>query len=198
MQTPTLLALLLLFILVAYGAGISRALSAARVRGGRRRLAALPSYYGLFSALWCGLPALLLLCLWQLFDDAVIRALVMETVADKPDTIAGRDLLYAQIQNLAAGHMTGDPSPQLQEATARLNRLRAGSQNLQTALTLILSIGWAPLHCCAFPRNCARARRWKRYCGGYCSPVPARPSLPLWEYCCRCSLNPCAFSGKCP
>ncbi|WP_323846186.1 phosphate ABC transporter permease subunit PstC [Microbulbifer magnicolonia] len=141
MQTPTLFALLLLLVLVAYGTGFSRALAAARTGGGLRKLASLPSYYGLHTALWCGLPALLLLGTWLAFDDAIIRAMVMNGIADRPDTIAGQNLLFAQIQNLAAGHLIGEASPQLQAAAERFNDLQSGSRNLQAALSLILATG---------------------------------------------------------
>ncbi|MBB3061596.1 phosphate ABC transporter permease subunit PstC [Microbulbifer rhizosphaerae] len=141
MQTPTLFALLLLLVLVAYGTGFSRALAAARSRGGVRNLASLPSYYGLHTALWCGLPALLLLGAWLAFDNAIIRAMVMNSIPDRPETAAGRNLLYVQIQNLAAGNLFGETTPELQAAADRLNSLRSGASLLQAALTLILALG---------------------------------------------------------
>ncbi|MEW5249993.1 phosphate ABC transporter permease subunit PstC [Microbulbifer discodermiae] len=141
MQTPTLFALLLLLVLVAYGTGVSRALAAARSRGGVRHLASLPGYYGTHIALWCGLPALLLLSAWLLFDDAILRALVMHSIPDKPDTVAGRDLLYAQVQNLAAGNLFGQASAEVQAAAAKLTSLRGTAQTLQTVIVLILSLG---------------------------------------------------------
>ncbi|BBM01357.1 phosphate ABC transporter permease subunit PstC [Microbulbifer sp. GL-2] len=141
MQTPTLFALLLLLILVAYGTGFSRALSAARSLGGLRNLASLPSYYGLFAALWCGLPALVLLGAWLVFDDAIIRAMVLNSLADKPETISGQNLLYAQIQNLSAGHILGEATPQLKSAADHLNQLRNSSNNMQAFLSLILAVG---------------------------------------------------------
>ncbi|WP_308364705.1 MULTISPECIES: phosphate ABC transporter permease subunit PstC [unclassified Microbulbifer] len=141
MQTPTLFALLLLLVLVAYGTGFSRALAAARSRGGVRNLASLPSYYGLHTALWCGLPALLLLGAWLAFDNAIIRAMVMNSIPDRPETAAGQNLLYAQIQNLAAGNLFGEATPELQAAGDRLNSLRSGASMLQAALTLILALG---------------------------------------------------------
>jgi len=141
MQTPTLFALLLLLILVAYGTGFSRALSAARSLGGLRNLASLPSYYGLFTALWCGLPALVLLGAWLIFDDAIIRAMVLNSLADKPETVSGQNLLYAQIQNLSAGHMLGEATPQLQSAADHFNQLRNSSNNMQAFLSLILALG---------------------------------------------------------
>ncbi|MCK7597991.1 phosphate ABC transporter permease subunit PstC [Microbulbifer sp. CAU 1566] len=142
MQTPTLFALLLLLILVAYGTGFSRALSAARSRGGVRSLASLPSYYGVHTALWCGLPALLILGTWLAFDDSIIRTLVMGGIVDKPATLSGQNLLYAQIQNMAAGNLVGESTPQLEAAAAHLTSLRENGQLLQTALILILSIGF--------------------------------------------------------
>ncbi|WOX04039.1 phosphate ABC transporter permease subunit PstC [Microbulbifer pacificus] len=141
MQTPTLFALLLLLILVAYGTGFSRAISAARSRGGVRSLASLPSYYGVHTALWCGLPALVILGVWLAFDDAIIRALVLGGVTDRPESLSGQNLLYAQIQNLAAGNLVGEATPQLSAAAAHLNSLRQSGQWLQTALILILAIG---------------------------------------------------------
>ncbi|WP_444892394.1 phosphate ABC transporter permease subunit PstC [Microbulbifer sp. EKSA008] len=143
MQTPTLFALLLLLILVAYGTGFRRAVNAARSLGGVRNLAALPSYYGLLTALWCGLPALILLCGWLVFDDSIIRAMVMNSIADKPESISGQNLLYAQIQNLAAGHLIGEKSPQLQSAADYLSQLRSSSNNLQAFLSLVLASGLA-------------------------------------------------------
>lgn len=148
MQTPTLFALLLLLILVAYGTGFSRAIGAARSRGGIRSLASLPSYYGVHTALWCGLPALVILGVWLAFDDAIIRTLVLGGVADRPESLSGQNLLYAQIQNLAAGNLIGESTPQLSAAAAHLNSLRNSGQWLQTALILILAIGlgaWALL-----------------------------------------------------
>ncbi|WP_346838218.1 phosphate ABC transporter permease subunit PstC [Microbulbifer sp. SAOS-129_SWC] len=141
MQTSTLFALLLLLVLVAYGTGFTRAVTAARGRGGLRSLAALPSYYGLHTAIWCGLPALLLLGGWLLLDDAIIRALVLHGVADKPDTVAGQNLLYAKVQNLAAGHLLGEPTAQLQAAADHFTALRQRGNILQAALTLLLAIG---------------------------------------------------------
>ena len=141
MQTSTLFALLLLLILVAYGTGFSRAVSAARSRGGIRSLASLPSYYGVHTALWCGLPALLILATWLVFDDAIIRTLVMGGIADRPESLSGQNLLYAQIQNLANGTLVGEATPQIQAAAKHLSSLRSGAQWLQTALILILATG---------------------------------------------------------
>ncbi|OED44404.1 phosphate ABC transporter permease subunit PstC [Chromatiales bacterium (ex Bugula neritina AB1)] len=142
MQTSTLFACLLLLILVAYGSGFSRALSAARKGGGVRSLASLPNYYGVHVALWCGFPPLLLLGAWLAFDDSIIRVLVLGRIADKPETLAGQYLLYTQIQNLVAGNLIGQPTAELQAAAAHLVSLRHGGQIVQNLLALILAVGF--------------------------------------------------------
>ncbi|WP_250461663.1 phosphate ABC transporter permease subunit PstC [Microbulbifer litoralis] len=141
MQTPTLFALLLLLVLVAYGTGFTRAVTAARGSGGLRNLASLPSYYGLYTALWCGLPALLLLAAWLVFDDGIIRAMVMNSLADKPAALSDQNLLWAQIQNVAAGNLFGEPEPQVAAAAAHLTELRSTTGMVQAGLTLVIAAG---------------------------------------------------------
>jgi len=61
-QASILAATLLLLSLIGYYAGRRRAL--AGVGGRRRELHSLPAYYGLYVALWSGLPGLALFVLW--------------------------------------------------------------------------------------------------------------------------------------
>ena len=68
----------------AYYLGRRRAFSVAQ--GAIRNLHSLPSYYGLYTAIWCGVPALLLLGLWLGFEDTIITHLV---VAELPPRLAG-------------------------------------------------------------------------------------------------------------
>ena len=62
MQASILAATLLLLSLIGFYAGRRRAL--ASVGGRRRELHSLPAYYGLYVALWCGLPGFALFVLW--------------------------------------------------------------------------------------------------------------------------------------
>ncbi|MEX2008715.1 MAG: phosphate ABC transporter permease subunit PstC [Dongiaceae bacterium] len=62
MQASVIGATLLLLSLIGYYTGRRRAL--ASVGGRRRELHSLPAYYGLYVALWCGLPGFALFVLW--------------------------------------------------------------------------------------------------------------------------------------
>ena len=75
-MTPLLLLAALLFLgAAAYQAGRRRALAAAG--GDLRRLHSLPNYYGVYVALWCALPALLVLALWVALQGRIVEAVLV-------------------------------------------------------------------------------------------------------------------------
>ena len=111
--------------LVAYLVGLA---------SGRRFLAAegeamhsLPSYHGAYVAIWVGVPALVLVILWLLFQNGVIDALLWRSL---PHTLTGgadearRSLILSDIRNVAAGVIFSEPSPDVAAAAERLNRWR--------------------------------------------------------------------------
>src|SRR3546814_7419695 len=64
MQAIILLAGVLALAAFAYRSGTRKALAAAGDGRGGRALHSLPSYYGAYVALWCGIPALLIAFVW--------------------------------------------------------------------------------------------------------------------------------------
>ena len=72
-MTPA--ALLISLALLSFGAfwiGKSRSLAIVGGHRGVRNLHSLPSHYGLMTAMWCALPALAVIGLWLMFQDAII------------------------------------------------------------------------------------------------------------------------------
>lgn len=151
MNTSTLLAIIVIAIVVSFVFGRSRSLVLGDAAGrGARSLNSLPFYYGVLTALWCGIPALLLLLGWLSFDDTIVRALVVESLPEaqrqlSPEKIA---LLISTVENIATdSYPSGQPEAYLVTAAEQLKSLRASSQNL---LTLVLfctaiigtAIGW--------------------------------------------------------
>jgi phosphate transport system permease protein len=97
-------AALLILTAVGYYSGRQRAV--ATVGGRASQLHSLPSYHGAYVALWCLLPALLLLVLWMLAEPHILRTLTIGALppemASLPDNQLG--LVLNDIQNIAAGN----------------------------------------------------------------------------------------------
>jgi phosphate transport system permease protein len=104
--SSTLLLALLGLALIAYYAGRQRAVAAA-IAADPRTFHSLPGYHGGYVALWCTLPALLLLGLWQLFEPMWLRSHVLgslpEALRSLPDDQLG--LIYNDIRNLVEGNV---------------------------------------------------------------------------------------------
>jgi phosphate transport system permease protein len=79
LQTVSLTLILLAACALAYALGRQRAFALAGGRRNIRSLHSLPSYYGYFTALSCGIPAFLLIAVWLLFAPGVIDSLVVPT-----------------------------------------------------------------------------------------------------------------------
>jgi phosphate transport system permease protein len=105
--------LLMLGVVVLVAAGYWLGSSEARrLRRGGARLHSLPSYYGWYVALACGLPSFLLLLLWLSAQDALLRQFA---IAGLPDTMSALPegelaLLLTDIRNMAAGSIPLDES----------------------------------------------------------------------------------------
>ena len=69
MQTAHLLLLVLVLTPVAYSLALMRSRAVAEPLGGIRNLKALPFYYAARAALWCAIPALIVLAVWAARRD---------------------------------------------------------------------------------------------------------------------------------
>ena len=93
MQASILAATLLLLSLIGYYAGRRRAL--ASVGGRRRELHSLPAYYGLYVALWCGLPGFALFVLWLIVGPQ-LRAIGFAGLAAAAPAAAAAGLIWGR------------------------------------------------------------------------------------------------------
>jgi phosphate transport system permease protein len=141
MHTSTLIILLLGLMSLAYYLGRKRSLGlvARRVRD----LHSLPSYYGLQTAMWCGVPALILIVLWVAFEGSVVTGLVVEAL---PQEIQGLpperlNLVLNDIRNLATGNIvSSEVDQQMQQAADHYAGLLDISRMAMFVVVLSLSI----------------------------------------------------------
>lgn len=141
MPISTLILALLALSSLGYYLGQRRALS--RARGSVRNLHSLPGYHGLYVALWCALPAMLVLGAWLAFEGDIITRLV---VAGLPEDILQQGperitLVVNEIENIDHGHVHGQPDPAMVSAAAHYRQLRNVSHGALTGLTLAMALG---------------------------------------------------------
>ncbi|MGB4948819.1 MAG: phosphate ABC transporter permease subunit PstC [Candidatus Competibacter denitrificans] len=141
MQFFLLLALILLSA-VAYYLGRKRALT---VAGGQiRNLHSLPSFYGSYTALWCGLPALAVLALWTALQPDILTNLV---VADLPTELRDLppdqlNLVVNNLKNLVSGHFVSSTTdPAMQAAAERYQNLRLIGNAALWVVALSIAMG---------------------------------------------------------
>ncbi len=144
MQPVPLVLVLLVLASLAYYLGRGRSLRVAN--GSVRVLHSLPSYYGYYTALWCGIPALIVFAAWLFFEPAIVTKLV---VAELPKAMrelpeARLDLLVNDIKNVVAGTVPGrDVDPAVSAATLRYRHFQGLSTVALAICVLSLAVGGA-------------------------------------------------------
>ncbi len=143
MTPAALLVLLVALALGAYWIGRSRAIAVVGGARGMRNLHSLPSYYGALTALWCALPALLVLGLWVTFQDSIIVGLVKEhlTVETRALTSSELGLVLNDVRNVVEGNVApANVRPEVRAAAQEYLELRKVSRLALTALILAIGI----------------------------------------------------------
>ena len=140
MQASHLLLILLALTAASYLLGRQRA---HKVAGGAiKQLHSLPSYYGSLTAIWCAVPALLVLGLWTALETPLITQLVVaglpaELQHQPPERLG---LFLNNVKNLVSGNIvSGEIDAPLQAAADHYRRLQSLSSLAQGAVVLVLA-----------------------------------------------------------
>jgi phosphate transport system permease protein len=138
-------ALLLTSVIVALaivGFVLGRSKALAGVSGDASALHSLPGYYGHYTAIWCGVPALMILVIWSVFENTIITGLVQAGLPDDLATLPAdqMSLLMTNVQNVASGNIVSKASPEVTAAAEHYLRLSAISTWSLTALALAAAL----------------------------------------------------------
>ncbi len=142
MTLPVLLLVLAVLSVGAFYWGRSTAVRMAQTSA----LHSLPSYFGFYVLVWCGLPTILLLSLWLAGEDWVVRLLV---VADLPESLRNLptdqlNLLISDIRNMAYGNVPSTAAtPETRAAVEHYVSLKAVGDWLVWGLSLLLFVAGA-------------------------------------------------------
>ena len=121
-------ALIILFGLSSYYFGRSEARKL--ITTNKIKLNALPSYNGYYLGIWCGLPALIILSLWSLFEPTIIKMVILSNFSN----VESKDLFYEQTLSFFNGNFTGELTNNIKIASERYSSLNAIAYNSKIAL----------------------------------------------------------------
>ena len=121
-------ALIILFGLSSYYFGRSEARKL--ITTNKIKLNALPSYYGYYLGIWCGLPALIILSLWSLFEPTIIKMVILSNFS----SVESKDLFYEQTLSFFNGNFTGELTNNIKIASEKYSSLNAIAYNSKIAL----------------------------------------------------------------
>ena len=101
-----LIGVLLALIAIAYQMGLSQSRNLAGKGNNSAKLHSRPGYYGALVALWCGIPAFLILIVWNIVEPNVLNHVVLNHVpAQVAATLdaASTDVLINRVEAIASG-----------------------------------------------------------------------------------------------
>jgi phosphate transport system permease protein len=90
------------------------------------RMHSRPGYYGMLTALWCAVPALFFVVLWQIAADPLLTRMVMDGVREAKGTLSADqlNLLVNDVRNLVSGNaVSAQIDPVLQLAADRYHSM---------------------------------------------------------------------------
>jgi phosphate transport system permease protein len=143
MSATTLLFILLGLSIGGYYAGRRRAFAVGNGSAGIKILHSRPIYYGSLTALWCGIPALLLFGFWLAFESTIMTHLV---VSDLPEAMqnlpqAELNLQVNKIRNLVDGNIVaGVVKAEIQAAADHYRNLKATSNAALAVAAISMAI----------------------------------------------------------
>lgn len=139
MNSLHLLILLLLLSSVGYFIGRKRAFAVAASHRSLQALHSRPVYYGALTAMWCGIPALLIYAAWLAFEPSVITGIVLDGLPEQVRALPDDriNLLLNDIRNLVAGNIVSKSAdPTIQQAAEHYIHLK----RISSACLAIVSV----------------------------------------------------------
>jgi len=141
-MSPSFL-LLTLLALSVFGFYFGRARASALVSGKVQQLHSRPNYYGVYTALWCVIPAILIAIVWLTFQPSITQSLVISALPQELQSLpADRlGLLLNDIHNLADGNIVSrNADPAMIAAAESLNNFRAVGNGALFVVALVAAI----------------------------------------------------------
>lgn len=142
MTSSTLIFVVLFLALFSYWFGIQRAVKVAGGMSQIKSLVSLPRQFGLLTALWCGLPALVFLLLWSSLENTVIESMLIAELSLEVQQLSSSELgLYLNdIKLLATESLEQSNLEVKNQAALYLQYLSSSASWLKTGLLVVICL----------------------------------------------------------
>ncbi|HBG20783.1 MAG TPA: phosphate ABC transporter permease subunit PstC [Desulfobulbaceae bacterium] len=142
---PYLFPCILLLSMIAYFLGVFRAQQVAASAGGMRAMHSLPTHYGMFAAMNCAIPAILVLAVWRFLEGTFISSMVSQHLPPEflHRSASEFSLVMNEIKLMALnGIDQHNGNPAIAAAADHYLTIQSKSRNLVSGIVLI---------CCLVP-----------------------------------------------
>ncbi|CCK81370.1 MULTISPECIES: phosphate ABC transporter permease subunit PstC [Desulfobacula] len=143
-MTPLhLLITLLLLSMIGYYLGKKRSFFVVKESGGPKFLHSRPGYYGALTALWCGIPAVLVFSFWLAFEPTLIAQMVLSHLPVEIKSLPKDQLTLTMndIKNLVNGNIVSiEVNPAIQKASEHYQHLQFVSHAALTVIAIVIAI----------------------------------------------------------
>ena len=138
-----LIGVLLALVAIAYQIGLSKSRNLAGKGNNSAVLHSRPGYYGALVALWCGIPAFLILIIWNLVEPSILQHIIFNHIPASVNAtldVAGRDVLTDRVKAIASGFGVAD-QPQAYEIAAAKELAKFQMVGSFAKLAVVISAG---------------------------------------------------------
>jgi len=121
MNTTTILLVLMVLATFSYFLGRKRSLAVSNGNKGVNKLHSLPGYYGYLVAIWCVIPALLVLLIWNAFNNTIITQNVIATLPAEIQQSSESEigLMMNRVKSMAESGQIDETASAAQQAAAQ-------------------------------------------------------------------------------
>ncbi|ENX04642.1 phosphate ABC transporter permease subunit PstC [Acinetobacter courvalinii] len=148
-----LIGVLLALVAIAYQIGLSKSRNLAGKGNNSAALHSRPGYYGALVALWCGIPAFLILIIWNLVEPSVLQHIIFNNIPASVSAnldAAERDVLSSRVQAIASGFgVTDQPAAYEVAAAQQLAKFQTIGSFAKLAVVICAGLAglvWAKRH----------------------------------------------------
>jgi len=148
-----LIGVLLALIAIAYQVGLTKSRKLAGKENNSASLHSRPGYYGALVALWCGIPAFIILIVWNLVEPNILKHIILNNIPAATVAAldpAGLDVIVERIRAIASGFGVSDQPAAYEVAAAeQLAKFQMIGNFSKMAVVIAVALGglvWAKKH----------------------------------------------------